>query len=79
MVCSVQCSMCSTKYTYSDSGAFAFAGAVPNVHCAVCCLPNIMIYWLKQDESNLSFLIINDFLKFNISIVFNKTVSDYTF
>ena len=28
--------MCSMKYTGSDSGAFAGAGAVRIVHCAVC-------------------------------------------
>ena len=28
--------MCSLKCTCSDSGAFAGAGAVRNVHCGVC-------------------------------------------
>ena len=37
MVCSVQFSMCmcSMKCTCSDSGAFAGAGVVRNVHCAL--------------------------------------------
>ena len=36
MVCSVQCSICSKKCTCSDSGALTGAGAVRDVHCAVC-------------------------------------------
>ena len=36
VVCSVQSSMCIIKCTCSDSRAFADAGAVRNVHCAVC-------------------------------------------
>ena len=36
VLCSVQFSMCSMKCTCSDSGAFAGAVAVRNVHCAVC-------------------------------------------
>ena len=36
VLCSIQFSMCSMKCTCSDSGAFAGAGAVSNVHCAVC-------------------------------------------
>ena len=35
-VCSaLQCSICSMKCTYSDSGAFPGAGKMRNVHCAV--------------------------------------------
>ena len=37
VVCSVQCSICSMKCTCSDSGAFAGAGEVRNVHCALQC------------------------------------------
>ena len=36
MACSVQWSMCSMKCTIADSGIFAGAGAVPNIHFAVC-------------------------------------------
>ena len=36
VVCSVQCSICGIKCTCLDLGAFAGAGAVRNVHCAVC-------------------------------------------
>ena len=36
LVCSVQCSICSMKYTCSESGAFTGVSAVRNVHCAEC-------------------------------------------
>ena len=36
MACSVQFSLCSMKCACADSGAFAGAGAVRYVHCAVC-------------------------------------------
>ena len=36
VLCSVHISMCIMKYTCSDSGAFAGAGAGRNVHCPVC-------------------------------------------
>ena len=36
MACSLKCSMCSMKCTVADLGAFAGAGVVRNVHCAVC-------------------------------------------
>ena len=36
MVCNAKCSMCSMKCTYAVSSAFAGAGRVHYVHCAVC-------------------------------------------
>ena len=36
MACSAKCSMCSMKCTDAVSCAFAGAGTVRNVHCAVC-------------------------------------------
>ena len=36
MAYSVHCSICSLKCTGYDSGGFAGAGAVRNLHCAGC-------------------------------------------
>ena len=60
MACSVQYLMCRMKCTCAESSAFAFAFAVPNVHCAVCkvqCQPTKEEYLaVKKNESNLNLI-----------------------
>ena len=68
-VCSVQCSTFSMKCKCSDSGAFAGAGEVRNVHCAVyrgqCAASkyNETECIIKQGVSNTNSILRNYFLK----------------
>ena len=49
----------------ADGGAFTGAGAVASVHYAVCCLLQMKILQLKQDESNNNFIFQNNFFLTN--------------
>ena len=52
VLCSIQFLIGSMKCTCSDSGAFAGAGAVRNVHCALCRVQCAEELGSEKNESN---------------------------